>query len=262
MYVPIDSEDGSAEVRQFFSIDRLAAANSSLLPYPATPITFKTFPDSRIPGTKFKFIASSCIVRFLHCCFFCFLLTSCSLQLPNFPYKPFTASNRIEAFNLLHAQLTAPPPTVPPFVEDFDLAEDGEPVVAQPQTAQSPIVPEYGDVPAETTPAPAPVPEASPIVPGPELSTSTVVVKPKETSAVVDTEFLLLLGGRCRKRAVKQVTEPCSYTLHSMNLDFIYSDVPKKSADDKEEFLQAYRHTYASKEFRKVYERLRKSRQY
>lgn len=47
---------------RFGYVDRLAAANSSLLPYPANPITFKTFPDPRIHGHRFKFIASSCIV--------------------------------------------------------------------------------------------------------------------------------------------------------------------------------------------------------
>lgn len=47
------------------SIDRLAFTNGTLLSYPATPITFKTFPDPRIPGTRFKFIASSCIVSLL-----------------------------------------------------------------------------------------------------------------------------------------------------------------------------------------------------
>lgn len=53
-------------ITDFTDLDRLAAANATLLSYPATPITFKTFPDPRIPGTKFKFIASSCIVSDSH----------------------------------------------------------------------------------------------------------------------------------------------------------------------------------------------------
>lgn len=43
---------------------RLAYLNSTFLPYPETPITFKTFPDPRSSaGTHFKFLVSSCMVR-------------------------------------------------------------------------------------------------------------------------------------------------------------------------------------------------------
>lgn len=115
-----------------------------------------------------------------------FTLVHLCKQLPNFPYKPFTASNRIEAFDLLHAQLTAPPPPVRPVVEDFQLSEDGEPNIALPEAAQSPVAHSDADLPTES--APAPVPEAVPVAP----AHSTTL---EETSAVVDTEFLLLLGG-------------------------------------------------------------------
>ncbi len=42
--------------------DRLATLTSTLLPYPPKPITFRTFPDPRLPGVHFKFVASSCLV--------------------------------------------------------------------------------------------------------------------------------------------------------------------------------------------------------
>ena len=43
---------------------RLAYLNSTLLAYPETPVTFKTFPDPRSSaGTHFKFLVSSCMVR-------------------------------------------------------------------------------------------------------------------------------------------------------------------------------------------------------
>lgn len=43
--------------------DKLAYLNSTLLPYPAEPIAFKTFPDPRMSsGVHFRFLASSCVV--------------------------------------------------------------------------------------------------------------------------------------------------------------------------------------------------------
>ncbi|GJJ12494.1 hypothetical protein Clacol_006736 [Clathrus columnatus] len=60
----------------------LAFENSTILPYPPHPIPFRTFPDPTLStGSKFKFIASSCI-------------------LPNFPYLPFQ-NRRIKGFDLL-----------------------------------------------------------------------------------------------------------------------------------------------------------------
>ena len=50
--------------------DRFLDANATLLPYPAEPIRFRTFPDPRLhSGSSFRFIASSCMT-------------------PNFPYTP------------------------------------------------------------------------------------------------------------------------------------------------------------------------------
>ena len=57
-------------------------ANVTVLPYPAKPIRFHTFPDSRLyGGSHFRFIASSCMT-------------------PNFPYAPLQA-RRIKGLDLL-----------------------------------------------------------------------------------------------------------------------------------------------------------------
>lgn len=67
-------------------LDALAGANSSLLRYPALPLSFRTFPDPHLPGgTHFRFVTTSCI-------------------LPNFPYSPLQ-SRRIKGFDLLAESL-------------------------------------------------------------------------------------------------------------------------------------------------------------
>lgn len=63
-------------------IDRLSSLNKTILPYPSTPIRFRTFPDPRLAtGSHFRFVVSSCIT-------------------PNFPYMPLQ-SRRIKGFDLL-----------------------------------------------------------------------------------------------------------------------------------------------------------------
>jgi alkaline phosphatase D len=71
----------------------LAHTNRTVLPYPATPIRFHTFPDSRLPtGSHFRFVVSSCLK-------------------PNFPYAPFQ-NKRIKGFDLLADYLFAEPTVV------------------------------------------------------------------------------------------------------------------------------------------------------
>ncbi|TFK88236.1 hypothetical protein K466DRAFT_645568 [Polyporus arcularius HHB13444] len=61
---------------------RFEDLNNTVLPYPADPIRFRTFPDSRLySGSNFRFLASSCMT-------------------PNFPYAPFQ-SRRIKGFDIL-----------------------------------------------------------------------------------------------------------------------------------------------------------------
>lgn len=67
---------------------RLAYENSTFLPYPENPISIRTFPDPDLhSGTRFKFMASSCIM-------------------PNFPYLPFQ-HQRIKGFDLLGQYITS-----------------------------------------------------------------------------------------------------------------------------------------------------------
>jgi alkaline phosphatase D len=73
--------------------DVLAHTNRTVLPYPASPIRFRTFPDSRLPtGSHFRFVVSSCVK-------------------PNFPYAPFQG-RRIRGFDLLADYLFAEPTTI------------------------------------------------------------------------------------------------------------------------------------------------------
>jgi hypothetical protein len=73
--------------------DVLTHTNGTLLPYPASPIRFRTFPDSRLQtGSHFRFVVSSCLT-------------------PNFPYAPFQGK-RIKGFDLLADYLFAEPTVV------------------------------------------------------------------------------------------------------------------------------------------------------
>ena len=91
-------------------LDALAGANSSLLPYPASPLSFRTFPDPHLPGgTHFRFVTSSCI-------------------LPNFPYSVLQ-SRRIKGFDLLADYLF---PSTPNSAANFNSTE---PEVAQVDTS-------------------------------------------------------------------------------------------------------------------------------
>ncbi|KAI0290474.1 PhoD-like phosphatase-domain-containing protein [Russula brevipes] len=75
------------------NVHLLAHTNKTLLPYPASPIRFRTFPDPRLPtGSHFRFVVSSCIK-------------------PNFPYAPFN-NRRIRGFDLLADYLFAEPASV------------------------------------------------------------------------------------------------------------------------------------------------------
>lgn len=66
--------------------DILVNSTLDVLPYPSTPLTFKTFPDHRLQtGSYFRFVSSSCLKQ-------------------NFPYFPGSGS-RIKGFDLLSRQL-------------------------------------------------------------------------------------------------------------------------------------------------------------
>ncbi len=70
--------------------DILTNSTSHALPYPVSPLRFKTFPDHRLQtGSFFRFVTSSCLKH-------------------NFPYSP-GAGNRIEGFELLSDNLWPSP---------------------------------------------------------------------------------------------------------------------------------------------------------
>ena len=73
--------------------DVQAHTNRTVLPYPASPVRFHTFPDSRLStGSHFRFVVTSCLK-------------------PNFPYVPFQ-NKRIKGFDLLADYLFAEPTVV------------------------------------------------------------------------------------------------------------------------------------------------------
>jgi len=93
--------------------DALATANRTLLPYPAHPVAFRTFPDPRLGlGSKFRFLVSSCIT-------------------PNFPYKGPFHRRSIHGFDLLdkylHHRKENDTASIPPefllFLGDFIYAD-------------------------------------------------------------------------------------------------------------------------------------------
>jgi hypothetical protein len=85
--------------------DVLAHTNRTVLPYPVSPIRFRTFPDSRLPtGSHFRFVVSSCLT-------------------PNFPYAPFK-NKRIKGFDLLADYLFAEPPGSVAYVKTSDNATE------------------------------------------------------------------------------------------------------------------------------------------
>ncbi|KDQ12330.1 hypothetical protein BOTBODRAFT_34617 [Botryobasidium botryosum FD-172 SS1] len=223
---------------------RLAYPNSTFLPYPESPIRFKTFPDPRLPvGTHFRFVASSCI-------------------LPNFPYVPFKPSNRIPGLDLLAAQLwpssseqilspsasnpvessevpahiTPDVPDAPAPTPEQEAAPTLESTGAEEIPLQTPPEPEPEVLFAATTSVEQPTPEPSSATAAelPSLApTSTPSAIPEETEeSSIPTEFLLLLG------------------------DFIYADTPVYARDNREAYRRYYRQNYASESFRKVYERI------
>ena len=133
--------------------DLLAHTNRTLLPYPASPIRFRTFPDSRLPtGSHFRFVVTSCLT-------------------PNFPYAPFQ-SKRIKGFDLLADYLFAEPTVVDtPGAVAYVRANDN--------VTESPI-PLENDIGIETNES----------VPVPDVVPATLEAK---HGGVAPTEFMLFL---------------------------------------------------------------------
>ena len=149
------------------SVDRLAYKNSTHLPYPEEPISFRTFPDPRLTtGNHFKFVVSSCMI-------------------PNFPYMAFKG-DRIKGFDLLSDYIWSSPVTPPiTATEQPDPIAEASPKasvkdkVASNEGSASPAVTTIIDE-AKSTSA--------------SLDTTTPAPVLLSDLSTVATEFMLLLG--------------------------------------------------------------------
>jgi len=130
----------------------LAYPNATQLPYPATPLQFRTFPDTSLTsasGTHFKFLVSSC-------------------AMPNFPYMPFSGT-RVKGFDYLatflgsngfesrtaatHSEQAEPVEEAAPTVDidDFVLESDATSTTPSTTTLVTPTTP-VSDTPAPFIP--------------------------------------------------------------------------------------------------------------
>ncbi|KAG9038405.1 hypothetical protein FS837_001248 [Tulasnella sp. UAMH 9824] len=208
---------------------RLAYPNSTFLPYPSTPLPFRTFPDPRQKyGTQFTFIASDGIR-------------------PNFPYKPsLSPLSRYPGFDLLKEhffpELEAPVTTVKPTVVDSQdpvpEAEAQPPTSATPQVSVDDLVdcppsPEPLAEPAETQNTE--IPQPTPLVTKVWSILEPFVTKPKPAKTTLYSKppaFLLLLG------------------------DLLPQKAPLPFKTEQIDFSKEFRSLFASPSFRAVYERL------
>ncbi|KAB5595684.1 hypothetical protein CTheo_922 [Ceratobasidium theobromae] len=159
---------------------------------------------------------------------FRFVSTSCVI--PNFPYSAFIKGTRIKGFDLLADHIWPPQPESkePP-------TKAQEQLVPPPTAEESPDAVAHNTEPAATSDGlPSSTSTQVPITPSPLDDTQSPIVftelPPPKTAPVV--EFLMMMG------------------------DFIYADVPYYFGDTLQAYRRLYRRVYASKSFRKLYERL------
>ncbi|KAF8526853.1 PhoD-like phosphatase-domain-containing protein [Hysterangium stoloniferum] len=144
----------------------LAYENATHLPYPESPIAFRTFPDPRLTtGNHFKFVASSCM-------------------LPNFPYLPFKG-DRIRGFDLLNDYLWPTVSVAPPSIVSNDAASPREEQVPPTVNASGDLASESPTVLEQTVSVK--ISNTSTV-----LSSSPATASP--VPSTVPTEFMILLG--------------------------------------------------------------------
>ncbi|KAF8682283.1 PhoD-like phosphatase [Rhizoctonia solani] len=156
---------------------------------------------------------------------FRFVSTSCVI--PNFPYSVFAESTHIRGFDLLAdhiwpAQLQAK--ETPSEVQEEPVAAPAAEESPEPTDEEAPesAIPTYTVVDATPSPLDS---EQVPLV-----STEVLPETPSKPAPMV--EFLMMMG------------------------DFIYADVPYYFGDTIQAYRRLYRRVYASKSFRRIYERL------
>ncbi|KAG8690175.1 hypothetical protein FRC11_013324 [Ceratobasidium sp. 423] len=158
---------------------------------------------------------------------FRFVSTSCVV--PNFPYSVFAEGTYIRGFELLADYIWSAEPQA----KDTPSKAQEEPVAA-PAAEESP----------EPIPAQDEVSESIP-------STSAVV---EVTPSPVDDAQVPLASTEASPAAPPSKSTPIEFLM--MMGDFIYADVPYYFGDTVQAYRRLYRRVYASKSFRKVYERL------
>ncbi|KAH7103806.1 PhoD-like phosphatase-domain-containing protein [Auriculariales sp. MPI-PUGE-AT-0066] len=196
----------------------LAYPNATILPYPASPIPFRTFPDTQLTsgsGTHFKFLVSSC-------------------AMPNFPYLPFHGT-RVKGFDLL-ADYLWPQAFNAPLPQTS--TDEPEPVIAE----------QVQDILPETTQT---ITEPASATPEAEFSTSTTATDTIEPTSTIETGSFTAARGAATQTPGSSV--PTEFMLFLG--DFIYADVPWGS-QTLDHYRRLYRRMFASPSLRKVYERL------
>ncbi|KAG8958993.1 hypothetical protein FRC03_008558 [Tulasnella sp. 419] len=199
---------------------RLAFPNSTFLPCPVEPLTFTTFPDTRLfTGGRYKFILGSQVAT-------------------NFPYNPIASNNYIRGFELLVNQLyPAPAPLIPTTpVTAADPSAEAEPEAKHLRhEAHLVVQPPPGELP---DPAPA----------AQEYTIQTVKI-PKETQTPSPNLPKL--------RFDKDTVHPVPPSFMILLGDLIETKIPRPFKQTQVNYEKAFRRLFASESFRKLYERIR-----
>ncbi|QRV85899.1 hypothetical protein RhiJN_13917 [Ceratobasidium sp. AG-Ba] len=161
---------------------------------------------------------------------FRFVSTSCVM--PNFPYNPFVLGTNIKGFDLLAEHIWPAHPEVydvPTKAEDepapaAPVAEESPEVIIEPAENAETVASEPSSEAVSATPVPTDEAHA------PLTHTEVPPIAPVKPTPAID--FLMMMG------------------------DFIYADVPYYFGDTVQAYRRLYRRVYASKSFRKIYERL------
>ncbi|CAE6441319.1 unnamed protein product [Rhizoctonia solani] len=181
--------------------------------------TLWSSPESTL---SFRTTPDSRLARGSH---FRFVSTSCVI--PNFPYSVFAEGTHIRGFDLLADHIWPAEPQV----EDTPSQAQEEPIAAPVAEEIPELVPTH-EVLEPTTPSTATA-DVTPLhlddKQAPLTSTEAPPVAPSRPAPI---EFLMMMG------------------------DFIYADVPYYFGDTVQAYRRLYRRVYASKSFRRIYERL------
>ncbi|KAG8973066.1 hypothetical protein FRB90_010023, partial [Tulasnella sp. 427] len=210
---------------------RLAYPNSTFLPYPSTPLPFRTFPDPRLKyGTQFTFIASD------------------GLR-PNFPYKPSLSHlPQYPGFDLLKDHFfpdeEAPLPVIKPTVVD---SQDPVPEAE----AQPSIVPTLPPQANDSDDVPTPEPVAEPVA-EPAATQSADVPEPTRLHSMVQS--ILKPFMKKSKAAKTYYSKPPAFLL--LLGDLLPHKAPLPFKTEQIDYSREFRSLFASPSFRAVYERL------